>query len=296
MNFKKIVKSTTITTSTTPGGKIKVGFDTSELQNLLQNTDKSLKKVTKDRGTLIDMAYVAIDAAYDMELIPYKSNYKLKTVKNNTPNKKSWSPSDYYTYQALKVQSLSGQPRFNKAGTKVLGTYGDKDFSPSKKRVHWYEVRDSAPEYNKSYTRVTKEHKVNMRNKYMKKPKKSTRKTVSYYSDRPPHLNDVDTTHLISTSSGYAQIMINARKPKDERFMNVGGEEYGLIQYTSDDTNWKRSEEGTTSFWLHVALGLTDNLPVKIKNKTKGKKNFESMVEVMADALSKANKNIKKKG
>lgn len=153
---------------------------------------------------------------------------------------------------------------------KVIGYERKK--GASRKREHWTEAKGAYAEYNKEFA-------YDDRNRP--------------YADRPPHLVDIDTTHLTKFTKNGVQIVVTNKKPKDKRFYEEGGVQYGSIQYyggTDGDINWKRASDTTTSRWLEVAIGLP--VPSNIKGYSvyslaTAQKNYDNMLEIMAEAIRK---------
>lgn len=168
-------------------------------------------------------------------------------------------------------------------------TYGAK-VKQRRKRVYWKDVGTGNPVYNRSYTEI------------LQKSKKGTSSRKKYYSDRPPHLSDIGdprggmSSHVVTVKNHRAYIRIQAKKPKDKRFMDEGGEQYAYIQYNTPDKNWHRistyTENGAiantsaSGRWLELAIGLP--IPSGYKKKSigsVGKENYKDMVDLLRTEL-----------
>lgn len=287
--FDKAIQAISSKTGTTKRGYLTVEMDLAGVRAELADADKAVKQTVTDKDLLDDLAWTLINITEEDELIPYKTKYKIRKPQNTNPNEPNYRkdikqhaikrgknkgklindkfhPSQYYSYEELKYQ----KPTIN-IYSDAYGREQTMYAEPAKtrKRVYWQQV-DHNPVYGKSFARGLREYKG--------------RKEQIYYSDRPPHLNDVLDTHRVVVKGGNAQITIHNRKPKDERFSEVGGTEYALAQYFGDDSNWNREREDSTSRWLEVAVGLVQpSRPVT----TDVDMNLKQLTVIMNKYLSK---------
>lgn len=199
----------------------------------------------------------------------------------------------------LKKKSSHLQPHTTKkyaSGTGNVTVGYTKDLR-KRRRVYWEEITDKNPFliYNRTYRTVIEE-------KETKSGK--IRRTKKYYTDRPPHLQDIMETHIISIENGVAKIFLTAKKPKDERFYDVGGKQYAYAQYygitpnspgptgtgiarLTGDKDWNRESATATSRWLEVAVGLPVPSNIKIQQYSGAEANLNKVIEVMGKEIRK---------
>lgn len=180
-------------------------------------------------------------------------------------------------FQLLSVDKGKKYTKTYATGTGDVHTgYRKITDSRKKKRVHWVETQGYAL-YNKEYIKD-------------ESYSKNGRKNVAYYSDRPPHLNDIDDTHKIKFVRGVAQIIITNKKPRDTRYVEEGGKQYGAKQYYGPDKGWKRTTENTTSRWLEVAIGLPVPDNISMPSIPTAEANYERMINIMLKEIERINK------
>ncbi len=297
--FDKAIKDAlTFTTSTDKRGFLNVTLDMGEVRTSLYEADKAVKQTVSDKEALGNMAWTLIYSTEAEGLIPYKTKYTIRKPQDKDPDAPNYrkdikkhiikrgknkgklkndkfTPTQYYSYKDLKYQ----KPRTNYYSDAYGNMVMYSEPAKTRERAHWYEV-ESNPEYNKSFSRA----ETDVWRTDKKSGKQYKTKIREYYSDRPPHLSEVEATHKVIIKKGNAQITIHNRKPKDERFTEIGGQEYALAQYFGDDADWKRETSGSTSRWLEVAAGLVEpQRPVTVNVN----KNIQAMSAIMNKQLAK---------
>ena len=205
------------------------------------------------------------------------------------------STGNYSEYKSIKLFGKStGLMRVKKdtkkrtqkyasgTGKKVVGY--KKIVDPRKRvREYWKEAKSGMFGANSVYNKTYIKYQEEVTNPNTGKK----RKVTEYYMDRPPHLVQTDQTHVVKVKNGVAQIIITSKKPKDKRFYEEGGVQYGAIQYYGPDKNWDRAVDGTTSRWLEVALGLPVPDDIKIQSISGADVNYEKLVKIMRTAIQK---------
>jgi hypothetical protein len=281
-----------LNTQTTGHGTLRVSMESPYATDFINKYYKVVKDISKDNQVLTNMAWFVIDKADEEGLIPYQGEYELRKTANK---------SEYNKFYSMQKEGKTKKRVYWKDTT-----FKDSDDNSPKFWHHTHEVNSwkkekvtikaSSVHSKNDFRNETGATPRNTFNKLLRKklvdfeigsrmkPITYTRGNRKAYADRPPHLSDVDITHTVIINGQFVGIKIYAKKKPDKKFK--GGEftsEYGLLQYTSDDTNWKRHTQGTTSYWLHAVLGVNKN--GKGINSPNAKQNYEQLREYMQKAL-----------
>lgn len=290
MTRRRLVR---LNTQTTGHGTLRVSMESPYATDFINEYYKVVKDLTKDKQVLTNMAWFVIDTAEKEGLIPYQGEYELR----KTTNKSEYSK--FYSMQKegkTKKRVYWKDTTFNDSDTSDSPTFWHHTHQVNSKKKEKVTIK-AASAYSKNnfrnetgvtpgktFDKLLKKKLVDIEIGSRMKPITYTRGNRKAYADRPPHLDDTETTHTVVINGQFVGIKIYAKKKPDKKFKN--GEftsEYGLIQYTSDDTNWKRHTQGTTSYWLHAVLGVNKN--GRGINSPNAKQNYEQLRDYMQKAL-----------
>lgn len=279
-------------------GWLRVYLDSTGYNKLIARAATDITKLSKDTDVMEDVAQLIVDKAEDSDLVPYRQFYplrKTKTVKNPKTGKKKVTRK-YYNQ-----------------------LYYMKETSGKKRRVYLKEAEDLdhplPGEYGivkPDYTQIVYERRRDKNGNLLKETKagrtkgKGLWKAVSIakenegdplhfqgmkagtvYADRGPHL--IDSYKFVRTSGNRVGIQYSVRKkPNDHWSTHNSGEDYAAFQYFADDTNWKRTSDGSTSRWLEVAMGIPIETNVKGKQFAGGSANRKQiLIELWRNVLGK---------
>ena len=282
-----------LNTQTTGHGILRVGIETPYVTDFINEYYKVAKDTTEDMKVLTNMAWFVINKAEEEGLIPFCDEYELKEdadyskfysmQKNGDKRKRVYweDATDFYKQSDKdKVKSPTNAPTYHHRVYDVHSKrpYDTVTYTKGALNRKMLDVRGIT---NGKLDIVTRSKPASY---IMYVPHNYKRITQKVYADRPPHLSDVDTTHTVVINGRFVGVKIYAKKRPSKKFKN--GEdayEYGLVQYTADDSNWNRFTPGTTSYWLHAVLGLNPNG----KNSPHSVQNYRELTQMLKAALAK---------